>query len=374
MTQTLLHYGDELLFRVKIRRGSPPDDERRYDPFFEVRTVGRELRDPSTAVFFLVGDGGWSREPNERGMWIMRPRSKAARPAGAERYFETRSLRVVVRGLKPLKGRFTGLRYFNGASEDIDATDISLQVPANARALPSELHFTWDVETLPELEWRSVATALDTEDRRDAFRITLEFDVPLSWANRQSTSGVMRTSKLTAPIPTSKRSCSATPIPSRLVRAVPRALDAISCELKVARVLRRESARWTSGITAAGPVRERGHKLCAKPEPRRDSAVVIGQQIRYVLSLRAASRLRQLDGCMPDRIFEKPANPFGTGPKAARGSNKQVMYTVMLSNEAGARRGHWSKSAVHGSECWRAGYLVEETQPFYTRAVMNGAL
>jgi hypothetical protein len=39
------------------------------------------------------------------------------------------------------------------------------------------------------------------------------------------------------------------------------------------------------------------------------------------------------------QILEKePANPFGTGPKAARGSNKQVMYRVTLSNEAGARR------------------------------------
>jgi hypothetical protein len=38
-------------------------------------------------------------------------------------------------------------------------------------------------------------------------------------------------------------------------------------------------------------------------------------------------------------VLEKtPANPFGTGPKAARASNKQVMYQVTVVDAVGNER------------------------------------
>jgi hypothetical protein len=37
-------------------------------------------------------------------------------------------------------------------------------------------------------------------------------------------------------------------------------------------------------------------------------------------------------------IQKEPGNPFGTGPKAARAHNKQIMYRVIVSDTNGVRR------------------------------------
>jgi hypothetical protein len=37
-------------------------------------------------------------------------------------------------------------------------------------------------------------------------------------------------------------------------------------------------------------------------------------------------------------IQKEPGNPFGTGPKAARAHNKQIMYRVIVSGANGVRR------------------------------------
>jgi hypothetical protein len=128
-------------YGVKVRHGADARDHDMYEPFVEVRTAPRELRTASTAVFLQVGDGGWSRAPNERGTWILRPRSTAS-PAP---------------------------RYFSGASEDLRDLALDQQLPSKPRALPSELHFTWNVEKLPEFEERSLATARASNDSQSGW-------------------------------------------------------------------------------------------------------------------------------------------------------------------------------------------------------------
>jgi hypothetical protein len=164
----LRHDNDELRFRVRM--GEDPSATFGEKLISSVRRVElpESLRRPDSAELVLRADDG--------GLYILRKQGHEADAAARERYFATRPMSFVLRGLKPMLGVWSGLRFFNGRVEDFADTELAAAVPAQPRSLPSELHFYWDAPKLGEYETWEVATADGSVEGRAGLSIALVFD------------------------------------------------------------------------------------------------------------------------------------------------------------------------------------------------------
>jgi|GEM_PF-4674134 len=171
----LQHQGDALRFRITIGEDPSATFRETLYPWMYRLEVPESLRGPDSAVFIVLAYND-DRPRREKGLYIVRRQGLVADATTRARYFTERPLSFALRGLQPMAGEWSGVRYFNGRREDFARGDLTETVAAKPRSLPSELHFFWQAPKLGEYETWDVATADGSLDGHDELTVRLVFD------------------------------------------------------------------------------------------------------------------------------------------------------------------------------------------------------